>query len=152
MRNISDEAIKALYKHIMENAGNGNATVVEISEEEYLALSEEEKNNGTMYLVHSDLDDNANTSNPYCIEITQEAYDALPESEKMNGRLFFIKDPSFEDTIKATTIFINKWSFVVKGEIISSALPETGAEYDYYFLLDKGYGVYYKNDKWLRVI
>lgn len=149
MRNISDEAIKALYKHVMENAGSGNANVVEISETEYANLSDKEKNNGTIYFVYDDSEEPGNSQlNPYVIELSQEAYDALPEEEKISGKLFFISEYISDNIVKATDMFGN---MTVKGEIQSIDLPASGEENDFYYLLDKCEGRYYKDGKWYIV-
>lgn len=62
--------------------------VVEITQQEYDDLSEEEKMNGKMYLItDADLDTYTNI-----VEITQEEYDALSQAEKMNGTMYMITD------------------------------------------------------------
>ena len=146
MRNITDEAIEALYKHIKENSGSGNATSVELTEEEYANLSEEEKMNGTIYFVRSnDETSESGCLNPFVIEISQEAYNALPEEEKKSGKLFFITEYMSDNIVKATDIF---GKMTNKGEIQSADLPETGTEADFYYLLDKCEGRYFTGGKW----
>ena len=62
--------------------------VLEVTQEEYDNLSEEEKMNGTMYLItDAELD-----TYTHIVEITQEEYDALSQAEKMNGTMYMITD------------------------------------------------------------
>ena len=145
MNNITDEALKQLYLHILENSGS--ASGMDLTIEEYNALSEEEKMNGTIYFVHGSEESSEMTAlNPYVIEISKEAYDALPENDKNCGKLFFVKDTT--EYLSATDIFS---TMNPKGEIQSSALPSSAANNDFYYLLDKHMGVIRQNGVWKYV-
>ena len=125
-----------------------NPYVIEISQDAYDALPEDAKNNGKLYCVKNDSDTDDRGVNPYVIEISQDAYDALPEKDKHNGRMYFITDHISVPTLSITDIIddINP-----KGEITSDALPRTGNEHDFYYLLDKKLGIYFINGEWKPV-
>ena len=122
--------------------------MIEISQDAYDTLPEDAKNNGKLYCVKNDDEDDDRGVNPYVIEISQDAYDALPEKDKHNGRMYFITDHISVPTLSITDIIddINP-----KGEITSDALPRTGNEHDFYYLLDKKLGIYFINGEWKPV-
>ncbi len=66
----------------------------ELTQAEYDALSEEEKNNGTVYYI---TDDEGVIS---VVALTREAYEALGNITSTDGRVYLITDESLEETAK----------------------------------------------------
>ena len=69
----------------------------ELTQAEYDALSDEEKNNGTVYFI-TDAEGNSSDGATH-IELTQAEYDALSEEKKNNGTVYFITDAEADSII-----------------------------------------------------
>lgn len=67
--------------------------IVEVTQEEYDALTDEERMSGKIFFVtNAPESDSDNLTTLRCVEITEEAYTALPDDVKYNGTLYFISN------------------------------------------------------------
>lgn len=90
----------------------------EITQVAYDALSEAEKNNGTIYLI-TDATDNVLKR-----EVTLEQYNNLSEAEKKNGMMYFITDVT--DEFSAGQVAYDNSSSGLNAVDVQSAIDEKG--------------------------
>lgn len=96
------------------SANNEEDTVHNIiSQADYDALSDEEKNNGSVYLIY-DAEDNPVES--FLCTITQVEYDALSEEEKNNGTLYFIVDSENDNPMFMATMTQDRYNLLTEEE------------------------------------
>lgn len=150
----------------------------EISYANYMALSEEERNNGLLYFCP----DAPSEEKQYAVlvDISEEGYAALSEEEKNNGKFYFVYNAQVDKPHTLTGVMISQSGYdalptsekmsgkiflvdddevilhvpeifdvmVHKGEIASANLPTTGTLHAYYYLTDKFEGRYWNGSKW----
>ena len=97
--------------------------VREITQEQYDALSEEEKSNGTTYYI-TDGQSSGSGGNANMRILTQEEYDQLSTEEKNNGTVYYVNDDAESSTISASLISYNNTNSGLSAVTTQGAIDE----------------------------
>ena len=108
------------------SGGSGGASIdhIEITQAEYDALSEEEKNADVVYFITDADGDSDGSDGLVGVELTQAEFDALTPEEKNNG-LYFITDgiPLDDETELYKAVVSADFSLAANGNVLEITLP-----------------------------